>query len=61
MSNISFKGVDLYDWVPFFTELSGKINDIGKEKDRNEILKQKAGECFGFESAICRYKEVDPL
>lgn len=61
MSTISFEGVNLYDWVPFFAELSGKICDIGKDKNRNDILKQKAGECFGFDSAIYRYKEVDPL
>lgn len=61
MSSIDFEGVKLYDWVPFFTELSGKINDIGKEKNRDYLLKQKAGECFDFDSKIYLSKEIDPF
>jgi hypothetical protein len=38
MVKISFNNVKLYDWVPYFLELSNKILEIGKLGNRISII-----------------------
>ncbi|MFW6046653.1 MAG: AAA family ATPase [Candidatus Woesearchaeota archaeon] len=56
-----FKNVTLYDWVPFFQDLTQKIYDLYNQNDRNEILKEKAKNVFGSDAGISKYEEVDPF
>lgn len=61
MEAIKFTDVTLYDWVPFFIELSLKLAEIGTQPNRDEQLKQKSGECFGFDSPIYTNRLTDPF
>lgn len=61
MENSNFTGVNLYDWIPYFSELSHQLSEIGNQPNRDEVLKQKSGECFGFGSSIYTYKLTDPF
>ncbi len=58
MSQISFKDVELYDWVNYFNELVEKIVLLENKENRHDVLKTKSRECFGNES---RYDFLDPL
>lgn len=58
---MTFNGVNLFDWVPYFMELAEKLSAIGSSSNRDEILKNKAGESFGFDSSIYTYSLTDPF
>jgi hypothetical protein len=61
MDKIPFKDVNLYDWIPFFKEIGKKLYEIGQLPDRNEVLKKISIECFGSDSQINKYEEIDPF
>jgi AAA domain (dynein-related subfamily) len=58
--NNKIKDVVLYDWVLFFGELCDKINELYNNPDRDELLENKAKECF-INTSICNYEFVDPF
>jgi hypothetical protein len=58
---MDFSNVKLYDWVDFFTELSGKINELRDNDDKDSKLFEYAKQSFGEGSAICKFEYVDPF
>lgn len=58
---MDFSNVKLYDWVDYFTELTGKINDLRNNDNRDSQLFDLAKQSFGEDSAICSYEYVDPF
>ena len=61
MARIDFSKIDLYDWVPFFRELSKKIAELNNESYPNSILREKARLCFGDDCYLYLYDKADPL
>lgn len=62
MTEVFFgENVNQYDWVPFFTELSKKIAEIGESPNRRELLRAKAEECFGPNSNLYIKDRADPF
>ncbi len=61
MADIDFKSITLYDWVPFFKEVTNHLVLIGNNPNRDETLMSLAKACFGDSSKICKYEKVDPF
>ncbi|MDY0288066.1 MAG: AAA family ATPase [Sphaerochaeta sp.] len=51
----------LYDWVPFFKEVTDHLVSIGETPQRDESLKALAKDCFGEKASISTYEKVDPF
>ena len=61
MSGLDFSSITLYDWTFFFIELTDFLVSLYDKPGRNQLLKDLASKCFGENSSICKYQEVDPF
>ena len=61
MAEIEFASITMYDWVPFFKEVTDFLVTIGNGPNRDETLMSLSKACFGEKSKICKYEKVDPF
>ena len=56
-------GVTLYDWVPFFKEIAGKLAEVGRkpQRERDELIEQMARRVFDENHRIFSYPPIDPF
>ena len=56
-------GVTLYDWVPFFKEISLKLVEVGARppQERDQLIEQMARRVFDENHRIFSYPPIDPF
>ena len=61
--NEQTKNVTLYDWIPFFGEISQKLVEIGRkpQPERDQAIEEMAKQIFTEGGKIFTLRPIDPF